>query len=208
MEENNKMTAERSLEIISEQIEQSRLMVNKNLSWGLIWWGIWVIVFALLVAWLWEHCGGPVWNWLWAVMWLIGYGGEWFMAEYKRPVPPTFISKTIGQVWGSFGVFIGFIGFVFGLIGCRILPVELVVPDGHVYINITSIISLCFGMASTLTGFILKNRIVQVCGIIAGLGGFWGALHYPWFEQLYVMAAVAFVGLVMPGLVICFKNQK
>ena len=47
------------------------------------------------------------------------------------------------------------------------------------------------GMASTLTGFILKNRFVPICSIIAGIGGFFLAQCYLGGEQLLVMAAVA-----------------
>ena len=43
---------------------------------------------------------------------------------------------------------------------------------------------------------------MQICGIIAGLGGFFTTIKYPQIDQLYVMAAVALVGLVIPGLII------
>ena len=212
MEENSNMTAERSLEIITEQIERSRRTITENSSASLISWGICVFVFALIIAYLWEHHGGPVWNALWAVMWLVGCVAEWFIAKRKEPIPVTFVGKTIGQVWATFGIFIGAIGIIFGLAGSGLLPVTFTISGDHVnahlYVNLTSIFSLCFGIASTITGFILKNRIVEGCGFIAGLGGYFCALQYPRSEQLYVMAAVAVVGLVVPGLVIYFQNKK
>ena len=212
MEENTNMTAERSLEIITEQIEQSRHAIAENSSLSLISWGTCVFVFALLIAWLWEQHGAPAWNALWFAMWLLGYLAEWLIAKRRNPVPASFVSKTIGQVWATFGIFIGAIGLIFGLAGSGLLPITFTVSsdhaNAHLYINLTSIISLCFGIASTITGFILKNRIVQVCGFVAGLGGFFCALKYPWSEQLYVMAAVALIGLIVPGLVIYFQNRK
>ncbi len=51
-------------------------------------------------------------------------------------------------------------------------------------------ISLCFGMGTTITGLVIRNRIIQVCGLIAGIGGFFGALHFLGHTQLYVMAVV------------------
>ena len=212
MEAKENMTAERSLEIITEQIERSRRTITENSSIALISWGTCVFVFALLIAYLWEHHGGPAWNVLWAVMWFIGCLAEGLIRKRKAPVPITFVGKTIGQVWATFGIFLGAIGIIFGLAGSGLLPVTFTVSgdhaDAHLYVNLTSIISLCFGIASTMTGFILKNRIVQVCGFIAGLGGFFCALQYPWSEQLYVMAAVAVVGLIVPGFVIYFQKQK
>ncbi len=206
MEEKTNMTAERSLEIITEQIERTQRTITRNSSWSHIWWGTCVIVLALLIAYLWKNHGGPVWNFLWILIWPFGYAGEWFIRKGRQPVPRNFVAKTIGHVWGTFGIFIGTIGIILGLAGSGILPLTFTVnddlPDAHLYINLTSIISLCFGIASTITGSILNNRIVQICGFLAGLGGFFCALQYPWAEQLYVMAVVAFIGLVIPGIVI------
>ena len=212
MKEKENMTAERSLEIIRDSIERSQRTITKNSSYSLVWWGICVIVFALLIAYLWKNHGGPVWNVLWGVMWVFGYIGERVIDKRKEPVPENFVSKTIGHVWATFGIFIGAIGIIFGLIGCGLLTFSINVSGEHLtgslYINLTSIISLCFGIASTITGFITKNRIVQICGFITGLGGFFCALKFPWAEQLYVMAAVALIGLVIPGIVIYVQNKK
>ena len=208
MEEKSNMTAERSLEIIRESIEQSQRTISKNSSYSFIWWGLCVVVFSLLIAYLWANHGGPVWNILWAVMWIVGYMGERIYDKYKESVPTTFVSKTISHVWNTFGIFMGFLGLILGLAGCGVLHVNVAFPYGYYYLNITSIISLCFGIATTITGFILKNRIIQVCGVIAGLGGFFYALQYPGVEQLYVMAAVAVIGLIIPGIIISFQNKK
>ena len=55
MEEQNKLTAERSLEIIKESIEQSRRDITRG-SWkSMLVWGILVAVIALVVGHLWEH---------------------------------------------------------------------------------------------------------------------------------------------------------
>jgi len=208
MEEQNNLTAERSLEIIRESIESSQHAITKNSSWSLIWWGSCVVAFSLLIAYLWDNHGGPAWNALWAVMWGTGYLGEWIIGKHKKPVPTNFVSKTIGHVWATFGIFMCLFGFILGLIGGGIIPVKPVVPEALYYLNITSIISLCFGIASTITGFIIKNRIVQICGLIAGLGGFFCALQYPWVEQLYVMAVVAVVGMIIPGIIIYYQNKE
>ena len=63
-------------------------------------------------------------------------------------------------------------------------------------------------MGTTITGLVINNRVIQVCGLIAGIGGFFGALHFPGHAQLYVMAGVATVGLILPGLTILMQNKK
>jgi hypothetical protein len=114
-------------------------------------------------------------------------------------------------VWSSFGIFCGGIGLILGLIAGGVIPLNYAVPDTYinclVYMNITSIISLCFGIASTIMGLVLQNRPIQVCGLVAGFGGFFAALHFP-MHQMYVMALVALIGLVIPGLIVHFQSKK
>ena len=208
MEEKNNLTVERSLEIIRESIERSQRTITRNSAVPMIWWGACVVVFSFIIAYLWANHGGPVWNFLWAVMWLVGYVGNRMIDKKKETVPTTFVGKAIGYVWTTFGMFCGGLGFLFGLIGSGILPLELIMPNVYAFGCITSIISLCFGMGTTITGLIIHNRIIQVCGFIAGLGGFFSALHFPGHEQLYVMAAVAVIGLIVPGVLIQLQNQK
>ena len=208
MEENNNLTAERSLEIIREAIERSQRTITRNSALPMIWWGVCVVIFSFIIAYLWKNHGGPAWNALWAVMWLVGYVGNWMIDKKNETVPTTFVGKSISYVWTTFGIFCGGIGFMFCFIGNGILPLELIMPKVYAFGCITSVISLCFGMGTTITGLIIRNRIIQVCGLIAGLGGFFCALHFPGHEQLYVMAAVAVIGLVVPGVLIQLQNQK
>ncbi len=208
MEENCNLTAERSLEIIRESIERSQRTITRNSALPMIWWGVCVVIFSFIIAFLWKNHGGPVWNALWAVMWMVGYVGNWMIDKKNETVPTTFVGKSISYVWTTFGIFCGGIGFMFCFIGNGILPLELIMPKVYAFGCITSVISLCFGMGTTITGLIIRNRIIQVCGLIAGLGGFFCALHFPGHEQLYVMAAVAVIGLVVPGVLIQLQNQK
>ena len=208
MEENKNLTAERSLEIIRESIERSQRTITRNSALPMIWWGVCVVIFSFIIAYLWKNHGGPAWNALWAVMWLVGYVGNWMIDKKNETVPTTFVGKSISYVWTTFGIFCGGIGFMFCFIGNGILPLELIMPKVYAFGCITSVISLCFGMGTTITGLIIRNRIIQVCGLIAGLGGFFCALHFPGHEQLYVMAAVAVIGLVVPGVLIQLQNQK
>lgn len=207
MEKDNNMTAERSLEIIRNSIEQSQRTITRNSALPLIWWGACVTVFSLLISYLWKNHGGPVWNVLWFVMWIVGYIGERIIHNKRKPVPPTFVGRTIGHIWGTFGIFCGFIGVIFGLIGGGLLSLSLIMPQVYVFGIITSIISLCFGMGATIMGSVLRNNIIKVCGIIAGIGGFFCALHFIDAKQLLVMAGVAVIGLVVPGLVIYLQNK-
>ena len=208
MEENKNLTAERSLEIIRESIERSQRTITRNSALPMIWWGVCVVAFSFIIAYLWANHGGPVWNVLWFVMWIIGYAGNWVIDKKNETVPTTFVGKTIGYVWATFGIFCGGLGLLFSFIGNGMLPLELIMPKVYAFGCVTSVISLCFGIATTITGAVIKNRVIQICGFIAGLGGFFGALQFPDHRQLFVMAAVAIIGLVVPGVLIQLQNQK
>jgi len=209
MEEKSNMTAERSLEIIRESIERSQRTITKNSALPLIWWGSLTVVLSFLIVYLWKHHGGPVWNILWFAMWPVGYVGNRFIDKRKTPTPPSFVGKTIGHVWATFGIMCGLFSWIVCFAAMGWLPIEVLGKGPHYCINMTSIIALCFGMATTITGFVLKSMIIKICGIIAGVGGFFMALQFngqP--EQLYVMAAVAIVALIVPGLVMYFQNKE
>lgn len=208
MELNENLTAERSIEIIRDSIEFNRKRIEKDSGSSLIWWGSLVFVFSLLIMYLWKYQGGPAWNFLWFVMWILGYVGEEILRKRRVLVPENFVGKTVGQVWGTFGIFCGSLGFILGLMASGIIPTTGLNLSLGGYINITSIITLCLGIACTIMGFILKNRIIQVCGYLAGIGGFFFALHFPGVEQLFVMAGAGVIGLIVPGLLINMISKK
>ena len=206
MEEKSNMTAERSLEIIRESIERSQRTITKNSALPLIWWGSMVVVFSLLILYLWKNHSGPVWNVLWFVMWIVGYVGNLLIDKRRTPTPPSFVGKTVGHVWSSFGIIVGLMSIIICFVAFGWLPIDII-GSGH-QINLTSIISLCFGMGTTTTGCIVKSPLISTCGILAGVGGFFSALQFNGPEQLYVMAAVAVVWLIIPGLVTYLKNKE
>ena len=208
MEENENLTAERSLEIIRESIEQSRRAMTKHAGTPMIWWGSLVVVFAVLIAYLWKSHGGPVWNVLWFVMTIIGMAGEKMMAKRREPLPNNIIGSVIGKVWSAFGIFCCGLGFITCLAGLGVLSFKSLAPASGYIIPITSIITFALGMASTTTGLILKNRVISICSVIAGIGGFFLALRFAGGEQLLVMAAVAVVGLVIPGIIVNIQTRE
>ena len=73
MEEQNNMTTERSLEIITRSIEQARRDIERG-SWKfMLLWGVAVTIIALIVGHLWAHYPmGPAANGLWGALGIIG----------------------------------------------------------------------------------------------------------------------------------------
>ena len=210
MEDQNKLTAERSLEIIKESIEQSRRDITKG-SWkGMLVWGVLVAVIALIVGHLWKHSSwGPGANILWCLLGLAIVVNIWYDSR-KPKRPATFVSKTISQVWTCFGVMAGSLGLVCGTIagfGWKLPVLHAPVNESMVWVfPITPIIILFMGLAGMITGSILKSKVIAVCCFITGAFGSLLALIFHGPMEMVVLAGVCVVGLVIPALII--RNEE
>jgi hypothetical protein len=203
MENNKELTAERSLEIIKRQIEQSRKELEKNAGIPFITWGALVFVTALIVWYLWKTTNNGNWGLLWFAMAIVGWGLMIWQdkKEKKSVVPRTIITQIMGHVWCSFGIFAS--GFpVLMFVVAPLLFGQYVLGYG-----ITSIIVLLLGMGTTITGLVLKNGWITAGGIIGGLLGASLALFIKGYDEMLVMAGVSLVSLVIPGIMIQWRTK-
>lgn len=226
MEDNMKMTAERSLEIITEQIAQSRRAVSKSTGQSLYLSGLCTMGMAVLVALVnlvFQTTLGPL---LWLLLPII----IWVMLrnqnKNREHAPVSLVGSLVGKTWSTFAYFV-ISYFVISLIW-SFLAARFYTPSEYVAmrIAIAPTITLLMGMAVAITGHILKQRWLVVFGIVAGLGGFlWEHFHVgSWllmqltcfspselaipFSTLPCLSVFlfAFIGLVLPSLML--KKQS
>ena len=202
MENTNEMTAERSLEIIKKYMEQSRKNTTKNAGLPMIIWGGLCLVTALIVWHLWNTSGNAAWNNLWLVMALIGWGITVWMGHKEKieRQPQTFISKVMGHIWLSFGIFAS----VLPILMYVLMPLVGIPYFGVSY---TPLIILLLGLCATATGLILHHGWIVAGGII---GGLLGAIFADWLHgptESLVMAGVAVVTLIIPGILINWRKD-
>lgn len=182
MEENSNMTAERSLEIITEQIEKSRRAVSKTTGRSLYISGICIMCTAVLVVLIniitmsqgMVGIGDLLWFALPVVIWLLSRK----YIKDREHAPVSLVSSMVAKTWITFGFFgIGFfiIALIWGWIGARLLPISEYATS---QIRVAPVIVLLMGMAITMTGHILRQRWLVVFGIVAGLLCFaWEHFH-------------------------------
>lgn len=182
MEENSNMTAERSLEIITEQIEKSRRAVSKTIGRSLYISGICIMCTAVLVVLIniitmsqgMVGIGHLLWFALPVVIWLLSRK----YIKDREHAPVSLVSSMVAKTWITFGFFgIGFfiIALIWGWIGARLLPISEYATS---QIRVAPVIVLLMGMAITMTGHILRQRWLVVFGIVAGLLCFaWEHFH-------------------------------
>ncbi len=207
MEKN--LTPEESLAIISRNLEQSRKdMVRKGGTPMLLWGGL-VFVFSLAIYFLWTRTYNPAWNYLWFAMSAIGYTVFAFLPKKKAPKVESFISTVINKVWIAFGILALATPSV-TLVIFRIIK-DLIpsgIFSGIVFFPITLITTALLGLATAITGLILKNGWIAAAGIICGIVGtaFAIALNGP--EQILLLTGVSVIALIIPGLMLNIQSKR
>ena len=219
------LTAERSLEIITEQIERSRKSVAEDVGMTLLISGLCIVGVAIIVSIgaLLTH------NWVFYLLYMFIPIFIWVIERYvkrnKPKVPASVISNMVDKTWQTFGIFVVAF-FVLSILFNNLMFYDAQVADNmQVYfqnrINPVRIILLLMGMALTINGYILKSKWMVWCGIIGGLGGFfWEAFRITDtlaartdLPALYtitpnlMMAVFTFIGLTLPGWMI-IRNKK
>lgn len=189
--ETNEMTPVKSLQIINEAIEKSRRDFEQDAGTPMIVWGAVVLVFSLAVCIMWKLTGNLSWNFLWFGIPILGWPLSAFILKGKRRNGgKSFISRTMGQIWISYGIFATVLCTVFALMA----------PQFTGYIT-----AALLGFAATMTGFILKNNFITIGGFITGIGCTI-ALFFTSIEFTPLFFTVASIlNLIVPGIMM---NKK
>ena len=186
MELNNEMTAQQSLALISETMNNCRKAILRNNAKGFLVWGILLTVFSLVVYLLWHMTGSPNWNLLWFAMPFIGYPLAALLYKKNDAVPQSEIGRMLGQIWGVFAVF----SLTLSAIGTFIVPM-----------NITLMIVVLLGIAECISGVVLRNWPIIACGAILGIGGAVAAVLLKSEAQL-LLFTLGGVLLAVTGLIV------
>lgn len=105
MENNEKLSAEQSLKIISEAIEQSRNEIMQNAGAPMVFWGALTCVTSIIIWLLWTATDNPSWNALWFLMAITGWSIMTVKMKKQRGRPSNILSKILCVSWISFGLF-------------------------------------------------------------------------------------------------------
>ncbi len=193
MEQNKEMTAQESLNLINEMMNNSRRCILKSNAKYFVFWGLLLALFSLVIYELWHATGKPSWNFLWFVMPVIGYPLSSLLGKKDNAVPQNMISKMIGWLWLSYGVFVTSIC----LLSMFVTPMPM---------RITLLIVLIFGFTETISGILLKNWPAIVAGFVIGVGGAWVAtlLHDEAQLLLFTLGGIV---MVITGIIVKYQYK-
>ena len=230
MEENSNMTAERSLEIITKQIEQSRKSVSKDVGMSLFISGLCIIGIAFITSICASLTRNMAFHLLYVLVPVLVIGIDRYLKRNKPKVPVSFIGTMVDKTWQTFGIFV-LAFFVLSILFNRLMLYDAMVADNiQVYfqnrVSPLRIVLLMMGMAVTINGYTLKSKWMVWCGIIGGIGGFfWESFcvtetllarsNVP-FEYYGILGTIApnlmmavftFIGLMLPGWMLLKHNK-
>ncbi len=207
MEKN--LTPEESLAIITKNMEQSRKDMLKNGGTPMLLWGGLVFIFSLAIYFLWVRTYNPAWNYLWFAMTAIGYTVYAFLPKKKGPKVESIISGILEKVWLSFGILAvatPSITLIIFRIVKDIIPASMY--SGAIFFPITLITVALLGLATSITGFVLKNGWIAAAGIICGTVGAAFAVAFNGPEQTLLLTGISVIGLIVPGIILTIQNKR
>lgn len=191
MEQNKEMSAQESLQLIAETFNKSRKDILRNSAKYFMLWGALLTVTSLVIYLLWHFTGRPQWNFLWFAMPAIGYPVAALMGKYKVAVPQNEVSKMLSGVWSVFGTF----AVTLSALAVCLVPM-----------NVSLIIVIILGLAECMSGVLLKNWPIIICGFLLGVCGAVFAMLVQNEAQLLIFT-LGGVLLVVTGLVMKLQNK-
>lgn len=205
IEKKENLSTENSLRIITETMERSRMAIAKNSGKTILMWGVLVAVTSIVVYFLWSKTGNPSWNLLWFAMGAIGGIGTALSVRNKEKVPVNEISRVVGKTWMWYGLLTT---AFFALIWVAALIRSKWEQPGVINVNLTMIIVMMMGLASVVSGVVMKMKSIVACSVIATLLSVMFAFLVNGPEQILVFVILGIVGLVIPGLILQNKGKR
>lgn len=205
--EDKKITEQESLELISQMIQQTKKDSAIGSGDTFLTWGYLCVICSLSVVAMAYLAGGGRWGWLYFSIPLLGFIIAGFNAnrlKKKYNGPSTYSASSINNIWGCLsGVFAAY------AVWCLMDWSNHLGWSGMFFLGL-----LLPGIGTYSTGVILKEKVLQICGmsgIIIGLRflhdlcciGAMITIKWP-----IIMAVSLFITLVIPGHYLNYKSKK
>ncbi len=209
MEQNKEMTAEESLSLITETLNNSRKEITRRSARYYLLWGTLLTVFSLVIYFLWRLTDKEAWNCLWFAMPVIGFLVAWLgLSKKQEERVSNDVSRITGGIWSTFGIFacaVAAFTLAYSYVSDGALELGRTIRAMVSVASLTAEIVLLFGLAESACGVALKNWAMKIAGFVTGIGGL--AIYYITGaneEQLLIFTFAELV-LVATGLII--KHQ-
>lgn len=192
--EDKVLTEKESLDLISQMIRNTRSRLEDNSGIPFLIWGYTTVIVAVIVWSLVTTSGNYLWHWLWFAIPV--FGGTLWLLNYKKQLNNrsrviTFVDRAISHVWMVFGI----ASFMISIISFL------------TYIPILFIVLLTMGMATAITGLIIRFKPIIFSGFI-------GILFSPLCvivrdtSSILIFAAIFVLMMVIPGHMLNYTAKR
>ena len=192
--EDKVLTEKESLDLISQMIRNTRSRLEDNSGIPFLIWGYTTVIVAVIVWSLVTTSGNYLWHWLWFAIPVFG-GTLWLLHNKKqlnnRSRVIMFVDRASSHVWMVFGI----ASFMISIISFL------------TYIPILFIVLLTMGMATAITGLIIRFKPIIFSGFI-------GILFSPLCvivrdtSSILIFAAIFVLMMVIPGHMLNYTAKR
>lgn len=184
--EDIKINEKESIELIARMIKNTQNQFEENLGTPFLVWGYGTTLLSFLIWWLFQLTGNYNWQFLWFILPTVGITGSYLSNRNHPKRVKSYIDRVVDYIWLVFGS----CGFIMSCISMFIWSIPILF-----------IILLLMGMGTTLTGLVIKHKVVTICGALGTLSSLC-CLFTPGLNQ-YIPFGLAFIiMMIIPGHVL------
>jgi len=189
--ETDKLSPEKSLELITQVITQARNKFEEN---GFIYmfWGILIAITSISQFVLLKNEYYSI-NWYPYLLMPIGaiYSSIYF-SKKKRKNKQNLISKIVSALWIVLSINMMILGFLFG---------------NNLKENLIPIILILLSIGTIVSGTSIKSKLLLYSGIFIGLSAF-SAFYIEWIYQPLLMGVVSIITILIPGVILMAQHKR
>lgn len=189
--ETDKLSPEKSLELITQVIVQARNKFEENgfiyMFWGLLITITSICQFILLIYGYYSISWYP-----YLIMPIATIFSTIYYSKKKNKSLKNQISKIISTLWIILSINIMALAFLFGQ---------------NLKENLIPVILILLATGVIVSGASLKSKLVLYSGIFIGLSAFLG-FYLKWIYQPLLMGVVSIIGVLIPGIILMIQHKK
>lgn len=198
--EDKEINEKESLELITQMIQSTQHRFEKNSGGPFLIWGYLTTILSFTIWFLFKitypEWGSKsyMWQYLWFILPVVGGISTFLISRNNEQAIRTYIDKVTKYIWLVFGI----AGFVISCISMFLWSTPILF-----------IILLIMGMGTTLTGLVIKHKVVTVCGALGTLGSL-SCLFISGIDQNIAFGISFIIMMIIPGHVLnrAAHNQK
>ena len=186
-----KLSAERSLELITEVIAQARKKFEEN---GFIYmfWGALIAIASIGQFLLLKNEYYSIHWYPYFLMPLGAIYSFYYFSKKERRYSHNQISIIVSYAWAFLSINMLALGFIFGrLLQANLIPVILIL----------------LAVGTIISGISIKSRLLLISGILINLAAFAG-FYLQLIYQPLLMGLIAIVAILIPGIILMIQYKK